>query len=260
MTSHAAEARDRGAPPDRVTEIVTALVRSGEPVSPQRVVEVAALALPNGEHAGLTLVRGDRAPMTLAASDDLPRAVDALQHQTGEGPCLDAATGPSVTVSDDVGTDRRWPGFGPRCARNTGTRSMLSLRLPVGGREHAAITYYSREVAAFSREDVAAGSAIVPLAALAVEAHLRRVEHDDLMMALRSSRQISTAVGILMAAHHLSSDDAFEALRRTSMDLNTKLRDVAGEVTLTGALPTGPIRRRPAARRGPVPGGRAPNR
>lgn len=237
---------------ERVAEMVSALVDSGEPVLPDRVVEVAAYALPHSHHAGLTLLRHDRPPVTVAASDDLPLRVDALQYALREGPCLDAAVGSTVRLSDDVGTDPRWPVFGPRCVRHTGAHSMLSLRLPVGGEDHAAINYYSREVGAFSQVDVEAATAIVPIAALAVEAHLRKVDHDNLMLALRSSRRISTAIGILMAAHHLSSDDAFEALRRTSMDLNTKLHDVADEVTLTGALPTSPFRRRPDSGQRPV--------
>ena len=57
------------------------------------------------------------------------------------------------------------------------------------------------------------------------------------MQALTSSRQISTAVGIIMTTHRVQSEQAFELLRRASMDLNVKLRDVAEEVTLTGELP-----------------------
>lgn len=40
-----------------------------------------------------------------------------------------------------------------------------------------------------------------------------------------------------MTTHRVQSEQAFELLRRASMDLNVKLRDVAEEVTLTGELP-----------------------
>ncbi len=232
--------------PERVTQIVGLLLRSGEPVLPRHVVAVAVVALPHGEHTALTLRRGDRPPVSLAASDGLPRTVDALEHQTGEGPRLDVAAGPGVTVSADVGADARWPLSGPRCVRETGMHSILRIHLPVGNDHRAALTSYARAIGAFSAADAATASALVPLAALAVEAHLRRVDHDDLMLALRSSRRISTAVGVLAQNRRLSSEDAMRALRRASTDLDTRLHDVADEVLRTGELPTAPVRRSPA--------------
>ena len=70
-----------------------------------------------------------------------------------------------------------------------------------------------------------------------MEAHLREHDRENLMQALTTSRQISTAVGIVMSTQRVESEAAFKALRRASMDLNRKLRDVAEEVNLTGALP-----------------------
>lgn len=81
-------------------------------------------------------------------------------------------------------------------------------------------------------------SVLVPMAALAVESHLREHDRENLMQALTSSRQISTAVGIIMSTQRVQSAEAFELLRRASMDLNRKLRDVAEEVNLTGTLPS----------------------
>lgn len=222
---------------EQLSEVLGWLTHPEEPVTPAGVVAAAALGMPHGKHCGLTLLRPSRSPMTLAASDDLPKRVDALQYQLDEGPCLDAAVGPAVLLSDDVAVDERWPRFGPACAASTGARSMLSLRLPVGGEDHAAINYYSSEVGAFTHADVTVASVLVPLAALAVEAHLREHDRENLMQALTTSRQISTAVGIILSTHHLESGPAFELLRRASMDLNRKLRDVAEEVNLTGALP-----------------------
>jgi AmiR/NasT family two-component response regulator len=65
----------------------------------------------------------------------------------------------------------------------------------------------------------------------------------SLATALTTSRQIGTAIGILMNARRITADDAFELLRGSSQQLNRKLRDVALEVTETGTLPS---RRSPA--------------
>lgn len=231
------------APEELLTELAalaTAVAASGKDVVPERVLVLAAMAVPSADHGGFTLLRDDRPPRTLAASDDQVEAVDTLQYRLREGPCLDAATGPPVVMADDLEADSRWPRFGPECVRENGIRSMLSLRLPVGGSDHAAVNFYSGQAGTFADGDVTAAAVLVPLAALAVETELRRQDRSNLLEALRSSRQVSTAVGILMATHRVDSDTAFALLRRASMNLNQKLRDVADEVTHTGELPDGP--------------------
>jgi signal transduction histidine kinase/DNA-binding response OmpR family regulator/PAS domain-containing protein len=59
----------------------------------------------------------------------------------------------------------------------------------------------------------------------------------NLQRALSSNRQIGIALGVLMARDMLTEDQAFERLRVISQRQNRKLRDVADEVVLTGALP-----------------------
>jgi len=67
---------------------------------------------------------------------------------------------------------------------------------------------------------------------------LARVENQvsNLENALSSNRRIGAAVGVLMASHKVTSQEAFELLRRTSNVSNRKLRDVADSVVLTGTL------------------------
>jgi len=61
-------------------------------------------------------------------------------------------------------------------------------------------------------------------------AHLKR--------ALEHSRDIGAAVGVIMALHKVRKDEAFELLKRTSQDQNTKLYTLAREVLATGELPS----------------------
>jgi signal transduction histidine kinase/DNA-binding response OmpR family regulator len=62
----------------------------------------------------------------------------------------------------------------------------------------------------------------------------------QLQMALTSNRQIGVAVGVLMAREKVTSERAFDLLRRSSNNTNRKLRDVAEEVALTGQLSQAP--------------------
>ena len=72
---------------------------------------------------------------------------------------------------------------------------------------------------------------------LAHRAVALRLERDNLRVALETNRSISAAVGVLMAMHHLTHDDAFDLLVRVSQHHNRKLRHVAEDVVRTGALP-----------------------
>ena len=218
--------------------VVARLAAGDGAITVEKVVALAARAVPHAHHSAITVLRPKRPPVTAAASDDVPRRVDALQYELREGPCLDAAVGSSVALSKDVATDPRWPTFGPRCAKTTGIRSMLGLRLPVQGEEHAAVNYYSADTAAFEEMDVVVASVIVPIAALVIEAGIRRLDHDNFTKALASSRHISTAVGIVMSTRRVSNDEAFQLIRRASMALNVKLSLVADEVNLSGMLPS----------------------
>lgn len=62
-------------------------------------------------------------------------------------------------------------------------------------------------------------------------------EAANLRVALSSNRQIGTAIGILMDQLKITDVDSFELLRQVSQRYNRRLRDIADEVVLTGALP-----------------------
>ena len=163
--------------------------------------------------------------------------VDALQYAKGEGPCLAAAAGNDLVVSDDVAAESRWPRFSRECARRLGVSSMLSVRLSLSSRNRAALNFYSRSTGAFGDDDAARSSVLVPYAALAVEQELHLTNVTDLELALTSSRQIGMAVGILMARYGTTADGAFAMLRTTSMQQNRKVRDLAVDVIDIGELP-----------------------
>ncbi|MDU0314174.1 GAF and ANTAR domain-containing protein [Phycicoccus sp. M110.8] len=223
---------------EEFAELATALGNgTGTPPDPDRVVRFVAKAVPDSEACSVTFLRPGRRPTTVAASSELPTEVDRIQYGTGEGPCLDAATGDAATLVQDLGTDERWPAFAARCVADTGVRSILALRLPIGGDDEAALNLYSRRAGAFAAADLATASVFAPFAALAVQSAVHQQDVSNLEAALTSSRQVGTAIGILMARDLVSSDEAFERLRRASQDLNRKLRDIAADVALTGDLP-----------------------
>ena len=102
---------------DRRFDELSELLMSAQagPPDPDRVVRYAARAVPHSQHCGLTLVHGSQRPVTLSSSSELVRAVDSIQYETRQGPCLDAIEGDDVTRVSDLATDGQWPDFGRRC-------------------------------------------------------------------------------------------------------------------------------------------------
>jgi GAF domain-containing protein len=218
-------------------------------VPPERIVQFAAEAIPHAEHCGLSVSRPNRPLQSLGSSGPLPATVDHLQHTVGEGPCLDSVRQDQVTWVDDLLTDDRWPRFAKRCVAETGVVSVLSVPLTLGARDQAALNLYATRSHAFEDRDAALGSIVAPFAALSVQQALREQDASDFDEALSSSRQIGTAVGILMARESVTSEQAFSLLREVSNHLNRKLRQVAAYVELTGELPPVPAAR-PRAKKG----------
>lgn len=219
-------------------QIARDLQAQGSPEGIQETVTKTAVAtVASCDHAAISVVRRRGGVQTVAPTDDVPSRVDALQYETGEGPCLDAIRVHQTYVIDDLARDDRWPRFSRRAAAETGVRSMMSFRLFVQGDTIGALNFYARRPAAFESHAQVLGTVLGAHAALAVTAAREHQRAQQLDEALESSRRIGVAVGILMVRHRLTADDAFARLRRASRYLNLKLRDVAEHVTETGALP-----------------------
>ena len=218
-------------------EEISRLLGAEQELLPERVLALAAQVVPHAGHCGITLLREGRTYEVVSSSDPLAEQVDRLQHALGQGPCIDAAAEDDAVVTPDVGIDPRWPVFGPACVEQTGIHSILALRMLTGPDALASLNLYAPSRDAFDDLDLGVASIIAPFAAISVTTALHERDVANLGSALSTSRQIGTAVGILMASHGATSEAAFAMLRNASQHLNRKLRDVAEDVELTGELP-----------------------
>jgi GAF domain-containing protein len=202
------------------------------------VVELAVATIEGCDFAGLSLVVGD-VVTTPVHTDPVVATVDALQHRTGEGPCLDAVAYRLIFYADDLSTDLRWLHFAP-LATKTGIRSVLALPLSSDS-QVGALNLYSRYPAAFGVDGRAKAAILVSLASLALwVAHSHEDEERraaNFHAALGSRETIGEALGILMEREQVSSEQAFAILRRASQHLNIKLREVAKNLIDTGEDP-----------------------
>lgn len=202
----------------------------------QRVVDVAVAIVPGCHHAGITVLRRGR-PETPAATDEVSGQVDKIQYETGEGPCLSAIVEHDTFRTGDLAAEDRWPTFSGPAVERTGVRSVLAYRLFTAEDTFGALNLYSRERDAFGDDALAVGTILAAHAALACARAREREQISGLEQAVASNRAIGMAIGILMAIHRVSQQDAFDLLRETSQRSNRKLREIADEVVLTGALP-----------------------
>jgi len=204
------------------------------------VTRLAVERVPHSKAASITTLSHNRFA-TAASSDDVAREADAIQYELGSGPCVDAIVEHTIYQPKDLATDERWPEYGRRVADELGLRSMLSFRMNLEETTLiAGLNFYADEPNAFDEQDLAEGLLLTTHAAQSVMvAHLRE-RVDNLERALSSNRDIGTAVGVLVAQHKLTRDQAFDLLRIASQNTNRKLHDVALDVIDTGALDVTP--------------------
>jgi transcriptional regulator with GAF, ATPase, and Fis domain len=196
------------------------------------IVRAAIRLIPQVEHASISLVRARRTVESRAASGDLPRRVDAVQSETGQGPCLDAAYEEQMVQVPDLGSETRWPRFARR-AWDLGARSMLSFQLFVEGDNLGALNLYGAEVGAFDEESEQIGQLVAAHAAVAFADAL---EISQLNQALVNRDVIGQAKGILMERFKVSAPQAFVLLSAVSSSTNTKLQVVAERLASTGDI------------------------
>ena len=194
----------------------------------QATVDLAVETIDGCDYAGIFVMDGD-AISTPVHSDPFVIEIDALQHRAGEGPCLDTIAGAGTFYSGELVEDSRWPRFGT-LANSMGIRSALAISLSANG-VPAALNLYARYPQAFGVVDRSNGDVLATLAGIAMSSsealstEERRVS--DLRAGLISREVIGQAQGILMEREQITSEQAFDILRRASQRLNIKLRDVA---------------------------------
>lgn len=219
----------------------------GEPQQVHLAVDVVVEMVDGCDHAGVTMVTRDGLE-TVAATSVLVTEGDRLQYELAEGPCVDTVKTHSTVISSDIGSDPRWPRWGPTIAERHGVGSILSLLLYTGDDSYGALNLYSERPDAFTTEDILVAHSLAAHLAVAVAA-ARVSEHKGLAMVSRLL--IGQAEGILMERYKVTAEQAFDLLRRLSEDSNRKLVAVAQELVSTGTTGALASARRPPRPRRP---------
>ena len=187
---------------------------------------------------GMSLRQRGRAPSVTACSDPAASAADEVQHQTGEGPSVHAMRHARPVRIDDTVISQQWPKF-CRQAAEVGIRSCYALPLMVDDEPVGALILYSRQPAAFGREETARADRFARDASGALTLALRMASCTDLNEQLRSSigsrAIIDQALGVIMATEHCPQDRALALLKSISQNNNVRLRDLAASIVTSAS-------------------------
>ncbi|HEX3825491.1 MAG TPA: GAF and ANTAR domain-containing protein [Mycobacteriales bacterium] len=212
----------------RLSEVARALQDESTPADTLAAVVQASIDLvPGADEGSISVVMGRRDVTSAAASSSLPERVDALQAETGQGPCLDAVYEQQTVRVPEMSIETRWPHFAQR-AFEAGALGMLSFQLYVEGDNLGALNLYSRRANAFSDESehvgllLAAHAAIAYAGARTEEQLGRAIDHRDL---------IGQAKGILMERFDIDAQAAFAILVKFSQESDIKLFEMATRLT-----------------------------
>ena len=202
------------------------------------IVHIARRAIAGSDATSITLIRNERG-FTTAYDGQLSMDADQVQYDKGYGPCLDAGRSGEMFLVTDMRAEERWPDFA-RDVVELGVLSSLSIPLPFQGASIGALNNYARRPDAFGEPDVALAEEVAASVAVAVvnaEASARATDDaENMRRAMVSRAVIEQAKGILMERYKITPDQAFTLLTHASQRSNVKLRDIAEELSTTGAL------------------------
>jgi hypothetical protein len=183
------------------------------------VVRAAPQVVSGCDHASLMLRRGDRF-VSVASSDDIAGTIDAYERILDE----------SVYREPDLMGETPWPRLTQRVLAQTPVRGMAGFRLRAAEGVTGALNLFSDTAGALTDTSVQQGIVLASFVNRTLTAAHERQAAATLREGLESNREIGKAIGLMMAFHKISDQEAFELLRRTSQDMNLKLREVARRV------------------------------
>ncbi|GAA4282665.1 GAF and ANTAR domain-containing protein [Brevibacterium daeguense] len=199
----------------------------------QLLAEVAAELVPQAAGAGVTLIRDGR-PTSTGSTNSTVRMVDAIQYETGQGPCLTSWAASSVVNVVDARTETRWP-LWAAAAVEVPVLSCVSVPLVNGRDTIGAMKVYAVEPNAFAGETTRLLNRLAA-AASALLAHIQtsetplRINH-QLAEVLRIRDLTNMAKGVLIT-RGMSAAEAqswlLEASRRQRRPVAEVARDLVG--------------------------------
>ncbi len=123
-------------------------------------------------------------------------------------------------------------------ARKVGLMSMLSVPMMVKKRVIGVINCYTTSIYQFSKSDIKLLSTVTNQAAVAIENTELMVKTKVIQEELETRKKVEKAKGILMTDQDISEDEAYNLIRKSSMNRRITMKDVAEAIILSSELKT----------------------
>jgi GAF domain-containing protein len=216
-----------------VSELRAAVPDTGDLlVGLQRVAEAARTAL-EVDGAGLTLVHEDGPPRWVATTDAAMELLEQIQHDFGEGPCLQAYSQDQAVAVANLRAAPAWARI-EAVVGQLHVCGVLSVPIRVADQPVGTLDLYSTQPRAWTAHELEAAGEFATVAGelvhTSVELATRELELVQLRQALTSRIWIEQAKGVLAATQGVGPEEAFGQLRRRARASSRKLAELAQEV------------------------------
>jgi len=181
---------------------------------------------------GVCLVSDGGELVTTAVSPSATNALEALQFDFGEGPCIDVfATRRPVLVADlDAHSRTDWPGYAP-AALGHGVRAVFAFPLQVGAACLGAMDVYRDQPGNLSSTALTRALTYAELAVQSLlDAQQAGVVGSFLIDEADNRFEVYQAQGMIMVQLGINAADALARLRGHAYSENRSLGDVAADV------------------------------
>jgi GAF domain-containing protein len=190
--------------------------------------------------AGFLMIDDQNTLRSVVASDAAGMALEEIQRDTGEGPCVDAFVTDSTVATSDLASDDRYPAAGPVLVER-GIHAVLGVPIRVGGGPIGSLNVFVNGPHDWTDDETAGleayGQLLGGLISAALVAEQRGQLAGQLQYALEYRVIIERAVGYLMACHNVDAVDAFNRLRRAARDGQRRVADLSRDVLEGRTLP-----------------------
>ena len=185
--------------------------------------------------AGILLASPDGHLEVIVSTSERSEFIGLMQLRAGEGPCVEAvATGKVVSVHDLRNVTARWPNFAADAGRS-GFSSVHAIPMRLRNSVIGSLNLFRDRIGALNETDAAAAKTLADIATISI-LQQRLVEESvlaqgQLQRALDSRVVIEQAKGFIAQSHDLDMDSAFQRIRAHARSTQTRLSDVAAEIT-----------------------------
>jgi len=184
--------------------------------------------------AGILLVDKSGQLEVAASTSEASRLVEIMQIDAEEGPCMDCfTTGKVISVPNIAEGPPRWERFRDG-AREQGFQSVYAIPLRLRDATIGALNLLREHVGELNPRDIRAAQALADVATIGV-LHERSLQEssivqEQLRRALGTRVLIEQAKGVLSHTHDISTEEAFELLRKHARSNRMLLARVAEQV------------------------------